>query len=378
MNVAIFGGTFNPVHNEHINIALAAKRELSLGKIIIMPSNITPQKQGRLVASATDRLNMCHLAFGGIEGAEVSDYETKKGGISYSYLTCREFADRYPDAQRYFIVGGDMLECFENWKNPQEILNCVTLAACAREDGERLKKAAARFEEKFGKQVVIFNYVGKKVSSTRVRALAALGESLNGLTAEKVENYINANSVYAMPFLRKVKGLLKQKRYEHSVRVTVTAAENCARAGVPEEKAIVAAALHDCAKELSADSPLLKGFSLPEGVPQPVAHQYSGAFVAKNHFGVEDEEILNAIRYHTTGRENMTPLEKLIFLADLLEEGRTYEGVEELRKAFAASMDNGLRAALKRQVKYLESTGGKIDAHTLAALKFIEETGNDK
>lgn len=378
MNVAIFGGSFNPVHKEHINIAVSAINSLSLDKLIIMPSYFTPQKDGRLSASGDDRLEMCRKAFSGIACAEVSDYELKRGGISYSYLTCREFAKKYPDDKRYFIVGADMLANFDKWKYPKEILKNVNLAACARENTESFDFARGKFNSHFLNPVAEVGYVGKKVSSTRIRALAALGEDVSSFTDEIIAQYITDRGLYFMHEVAGVKKLLKPERWAHTVRVAVMAAEHCAEAGVSEKSAIIAAALHDCAKNLSADDELLKGFTPPDGVPESVMHQYSGAYVAEKYFGISDKDILNAVRYHTSGRKNMSALEKLIYLSDMLEEGRTYDGVEYLREEFSRGLDYGMYAALDRQVKYLEATGRKIYPLTKEALNYYKEYKNDK
>ncbi len=378
MNVAVFGGSFNPVHKEHINIAVAAINSLSLDKLIIMPSCSTPQKTGRLSASGSDRLEMCREAFSGIACAEVSDYEVKRGGVSYSYLTCREFEKKYPDDTRYFIVGADMLANFDKWKYPEEILKYVSLAACARENSESFNAAREKFNLRFSKPVAEVGYVGKKVSSTRIRTLAALGEDVSAFTGEKIAQYIIDRGLYFMPEVAGVKKLLKPERWAHTVRVAVMAAEHCVEAGVSEKTAIAAAALHDCAKNLSADDELLKSFTPPDGVPESVMHQYSGAYVAEKYFGVTDKDILNAVGYHTSGRENMSALEKLIYLSDMLEEGRAYDGVEYLRKEFSRGLDYGMYAALDRQVKYLETTGRGIYSLTNSALNYFKEHKNDK
>ncbi|MDE5943193.1 MAG: bis(5'-nucleosyl)-tetraphosphatase (symmetrical) YqeK, partial [Clostridia bacterium] len=180
--------------------------------------------------------------------------------------------------------------------------------------------------------------------------------------------------IYRIPRLAEVKNLLTEKRWKHTVGVAVTAAENCKRAHVSEAKAITAAALHDCAKYLNADSPLLKGFTFPEGVPEQVLHQYAGAYVAEREFNVSEEDILNAVRYHTSGRADMSPLEKLIFLSDMLEEGRTFEGVNELRALFKKDVDECLLTALKRQIDYLNSKGEKIYEKTIEAYEFLKGT----
>ena len=366
MRIAIFGGSFNPVHNEHINLAAAARRALGLDKIIVVPSHVTPLKNGRLTVPPADRFNMCKLAF---DGAEVSDYEIAAGGVSYSYLTCREFKKRYPDDKLYFVMGADMYESFGDWKNPRDILDNVTLAVCAREKPLALN---VRFP------AVSIGYTGAKVSSTRIRALAALGEDTGEDVPAIVADYIRGHNLYRLNGVEEVKKLLTKSRWEHTVRVAITAAENCARAGVSERAALTAALFHDCTKYLTLNSPLLKGFVCPDGVLGDVVHQYSGAYVAEKIFGIDDEDILNAIRYHSSGRENMSALEKLIYLSDMLEEGRTFGGVEELRGEFARGLDAGLIAAFGHQIEYLGKSGKEIYPLTEKAYKYLKEHRNEQ
>ena len=378
MKVAIFGGSFNPVHNEHINIVKEAIDSLCLDKVIIMPSNITPSKSGRMSASASDRLNMCRLAFEGVPKAVVCDYEISQSGISYSYLTCRKFAEKYPSDERYWIVGGDMLENFGQWKYPEEILKCVTLAVCAREDGDRLKNAQSDFSERFGKRVEVFDYIGRAVSSTRIRALSALGESIKGFVPPEIGKYIKYNSLYHIYGAEKVKKSLSPHRWKHTVGVAVMAAENCTKYNVSEKDAITAALFHDSAKELTFDSPLIAGCKIPADVPPPVVHQFTGAYLAEHIYGIKDNNILNAIKDHCSGRENMSPLEKLIYLSDMLEEGRDFDGVQELRNIFKNDRDNALYCALKRQLNYLNSSGCTVYSLTQKAYDYLEEHKNDE
>ena len=378
MKVAIFGGSFNPVHNEHINIVKAAINSLSLDRVIVMPSNITPSKSGRMFASAADRLNMCRLAFDGIPEAVVSDYEISQKGISYSYITCRKFCEEYPDDERYFIIGGDMLENFEEWRKPEDILRCVTLAVCARVDEDNFKRAESDFNARFGKQVDKIDYIGGNVSSTRIRARAALGESLEGLVTPEVERYIKDNSLYYIDGASEVKKLLSEYRWKHTVGVAVMAAENCTRYNVPERDAVTAALFHDCGKELTKNSPLISGCDIPPDVPSPVVHQFSSAYLAEHIYGVKDEDALNAVKYHCSGRENMAPLEKLIYLSDMLEEGRDYDGVSELRDIFERDKDEALYCAFERQLNHLNSSGFPVYGLTQKAYDYLKEHKNDK
>lgn len=373
MKTAIYGGSFNPVHNEHINIVRAAKSSLGLDRIIVIPTFISPHKKGVLCARARDRLQMCRLAFKDIEGVEVSDYEIKRGGVSYSYVTCRHFKKLYPDDDLYFIIGADMLESFHLWREPEEILKCVTLAVCAREDSEILKKDIKAFHSRFKKEIVEINYVGGAVSSTKIRAGAALGEDISKFVPNSVKRHISGGQLYSIPQISGIKKLLSEDRWQHTVRVAEMAASRCSSLGIYEEDALIAAALHDCAKYLEKNADTLKGFEFPENVPPPVAHQFSGAHVAEHVFGIKDSNILNAIRYHTSGRENMSSLEKLIFLSDLLEEGRDFQGVESLRELFYKDINICLLNALKHQLNYLESTGKPVYSLTRRAYEYMKE-----
>ncbi len=369
MKMAIFGGAFNPVHREHVNLAHAAVKELGLDKLIIMPTAVSPHKSGKLSADFWQRFEMCRLAFSSVPQAEVSNYELTRGGISYTYLTCNHFAKLYPDAEKYFIIGADMLENFPLWKNPEIVLKNFTLAACAREDLSSFSDYKRAVEERFNTRVAAFSYVGESVSSTEIRTLAALGEDFSEYVNAEVCQYVKEKDIYALKPLWKVKDMLKKERWEHTVRVAVMCAKNAGRARLTEEQAIVMATLHDCAKYLSADSAYLKGFEPPAGVPDAVMHQFSGAYVAGHTFGA-GEELADAIRYHTTGKENMSDAGILLFLCDMLEPGRSFPGVDKLRALFEKDIRKCLAAALSRQVEYLSSSGMPVDGTTLKAYKY--------
>ena len=134
MKIGIFGGSFDPPHNEHIRLAQAAIDGLGLDKLLIMPAYAPPHKSGKTLSPDSERLQLCRLAFSGLKKAEVSEYEIERKGTSYTYLTCRHFKAEYPTAQLFWLVGTDMLRDFPTWKNPTEILENVTLAVCARNE----------------------------------------------------------------------------------------------------------------------------------------------------------------------------------------------------------------------------------------------------
>lgn len=373
MKIAIFGGAFNPVHREHVNLARAAVNELRLDKIIIMPTAVSPHKSGKLSADFWQRFEMCRRAFACIPQAEISNFELVKGGISYTYLTCAHFSRIYKDDERFFLIGADMLESFPQWKNPQEILQTFTLAACARENGNGFTESKRKVEELFNTKVRTISYVGEKVSSTEIRTLAALDEDFERYVNPAVGQYIRDDALYYLPHIQGVKKLLKPERWAHTVRVAVLCAKNAARANLTERQAITMAALHDCAKNLPADSHCLKGFTPPEGLPEPVVHQYSGAYVAEHTFGVTDKTLLSAIACHTTGKADMTEADKLLYLADMLEDGRNFKGVEELRAIFRRDLTECLYAALEQQIEYLKCKNAPVDGATLSAYNYLKD-----
>lgn len=370
MKIALFGGSFDPVHMEHAHYAQAAKEALGLDKVIVLPAGIAPHKSGAY-AGGEERLAMCRLAFSSFSWAEVNDFEVKQQGKSYTYLTCRHFAEAYPDAQLYFLVGEDMLEDFFTWKNPDDILAHARLVACGR--ANRLPYSLhERFRARFGVDFLTVPFTGEAVSSRLLRVDLAFGKRPSAIDPH-VLSYIEEHRLYSHPAIAPALALEKEERREHSYRVARMAVERASSAGISEEKALLAAALHDCGKYVPLSSPLLEDFTSPENVPPPVMHQYTGAYLARHCFGIEDEEILDAIRYHTSGKRDMTPLGMLVYLSDLLEGGRKFEGIDELRALFYTDLEVCLYRSLEGQLSYLQGTKKPVYPLTEQAYRWIRQ-----
>ncbi len=372
MKIAIFGGSFDPVHAEHINIARAAEK-FGAEKIIAVPAAVPPHKREKTMASPQDRLQMAKLAFAAVKNCEVSSFELSAGGTSYTCRTVEYFRKKYPEDELYLLVGADMLKDFYTWKDPEKILACADLLVCNRE-GDRVNFRAEqfRFFAKFKKTFKTVEYVGRDVSSTKARVLCAFGEDLKPYLPQDVIDYIEANELYRVEHVKDALRLLTPARRKHSLRVALMAAGASARYKVPETSAILASALHDAAKKLPLSAAELSGFVPPESVPDPVMHQYSGAYLAENMFGVRDEDVLNAIRYHTSGRPNMSTLEKLIFLSDMLEQGRDFPGVEKLRGLFYEDLNACMYKSLKLELKHLKKQRGEIYPLTCRAYEYYK------
>ncbi len=365
MKIGLFGGSFDPVHRGHVAAAKAAKSFLGLDRLIVIPSRIAPHKRGGATADGALRAELLKIAFRGI--AEVSTFELDAAGTSYSYLTCRHFREKYPDATLFFLVGADMLRDFFTWKEPRAILGCVTLAAFGRAgDNPELHDA---FRAAFGVDYIDVPFMGDASSSTQARVDLAFGK--DGGLDEEVLKRVRASGCYTDPVIQAALALETEERREHSYRVARLAVARAKSAGIPERTALLAAAIHDCGKSVPLDSPLLAGFSVPADVPAPVLHQYTGAYIAQT-LGVDDEEVLDAVRYHASGREDMTPLGKLVYAADLLEEGRKFAGVEELRALFWEDLDRCMEAALLHQIEYLRSAGKPVYALTYRAYEWLK------
>lgn len=175
-----------------------------------------------------------------------------------------------------------------------------------------------------------------------------------------------------------VKKALSEKRFTHTVNVRDKAAELAALYGASGEKAALAALLHDAAKELPKEELLqiLRENAIiagnAENSPSPVWHGVCAAILAQTRWGVRDREVLDAIRYHTTGRPGMTKLDKIIFLSDMISAERSYPEVEELRRLSRQDLDTAVATALRYNVEWMEACGKTIDPLTRRALDDME------
>lgn len=175
-----------------------------------------------------------------------------------------------------------------------------------------------------------------------------------------------------------VKARLSEKRWTHTKNVKKMAVKLAKRWGADPEKAAMAAILHDSAKELPK-SELLQIFAdnaiIAENAParpSPVWHGIAAAILAQTQWGVSDPEILSAIRCHTTGKPDMSKLDKIIYLADMTSAERDWSGVEELRALQMENLDRALCDALKRSIDFVEEKGGTLDPESVAAYEYAK------
>ena len=342
MKIGVFGGTFNPPHNGHIRLAKAAADELKLDKLLVIPSCIPPHKIASKLADGQERLEMCRLAFGCDPRFEVSPMELERGSRSYTVETLRELKALYPDSELYFIVGSDMLESFDKWYLWQEILSLSVLCAASREEG--YNPDLSRFG-KLAERIKIITLDPLEVSSTQIRNSA--GEVSPELLDPKVAAYIREHGLYddgLDRYRELLRGKLNPRRLFHSECVSECAGVLAERYGASVEKARLAGLLHDVMKNAPANEQLalMPDITPLELLNSKVWHQISGeAFLRQNGI-VTDEEILGAVRWHTTGKAGMTLLEKIIYVADFISADRDYKDVEVVRRLAYISLEHAI------------------------------------
>ena len=183
MKIGLFGGAFNPIHLGHIKIAKEAIRQMSLDKLIIIPTGNAPHKKETEI-SREHRFNMAQIAFKDEKKIEVSDYELNREEISYSADTVEHFKMLYPNDKLFFIIGDDSYNNLSSWREPQRILDASTLLVFEREGAEILPPA------------VKINMERIEISSSEIRDNIYKGKDFINLLPKSVFNYIIENNLY--------------------------------------------------------------------------------------------------------------------------------------------------------------------------------------
>ncbi len=390
MKIGIYGGTFNPPHLGHVTAARAVFELLKLDRLLVIPAGLPPHKDlPDHSPTAAQRLEMTRLAAEqmGLDGkVEVLDMELSRAGKSYTSDTLAQLKERYPDDELWLLMGTDMFLTLQAWHAPEKILSLAGIAAFGRTeaDTEELFSVQRDYLYKTYPQARIFTLTIPgviDVSSTELRQKLAEGTG-GALLPPAVYGYILRQGLYgtsadlknlSISQLRPVAlSYLKHKRIPHVLGTEQEAIRLAERYGADVEKARVAALLHDCTKKLDMDAQLALcdhyGIELDEleRVSLKLLHSKTGAALARDVFGV-DEEIYNAIWWHTTGHAGMTLLEKIIYLADYIEPSRDFPGVDKLRQVCYKDLNEGLCLGLEMTIQEMTDMGNPVHRATLEA-----------
>ena len=386
--IGIYGGTFNPPHIGHISAAMEAVKRLNLDRLLLIPDRIAPHKQlPEDSAEPSQRLTMLQMAVDSIPKLEVSDIELRREGKSYTYLTVLSLREQYPHAQLVLLMGTDMFLCFDKWMHPEIILANASLGVLYRGDKGEIASIEAKKQEMeaTGAHVELVKNDVLPLSSTELRRLLVFGCGDSYLPAG-VGDYIRRHGLYSagksykqlsMAELEQtVIRLLNPNRVNHVLGCRDTAVALAKRWGAEETDAARAALLHDITKALPPDHQLtlvkeygkiLDDFSKEN---PKVLHAFTGSLVAERIFG-EKEQVVQAVCWHTTGRPNMTLLEKIIYVADYVEPNRNFPSVERLRRVAFTDLDEAVRQGVEMTIAMLKKQGSRVSPMGEEALSWL-------
>lgn len=197
--IAMFGGSFNPVHNAHTKFASKVINAFHIDKLYVVPTYSSPHKTGEDMVSPVDRLNMCKIAFKNINKAVVSDIEIKRSGKSFTCDTLKQLKDLYPNDTLYLVMGADMYVTLLQWKNPLQIFKLSEIITFPRDyDGyEVLKNYSEKFKN-YGAVTHILNEPVFMLSSTEIRKNIHNNEFAQKNLNSDVYKYISKNKLYGV------------------------------------------------------------------------------------------------------------------------------------------------------------------------------------
>ncbi|MCQ2550888.1 MAG: nicotinate-nucleotide adenylyltransferase [Clostridia bacterium] len=196
--IGILGGSFDPVHNGHIELATKALISYGLDFVFLMPAKKNPFKAEKEITEDNIRLDMIKLVLKDRPYLCLLDKELKGEGLSYTYDTMIELVSEFDQCKIYFILGLDSFLSLENWYKGPELLKMVSFIVSIRPgyNKDKLEMTKDRYEKLYGADILIVEDAMPDVSSTKIRKLAAEGKPLDGLVPAEVERYIKENEVY--------------------------------------------------------------------------------------------------------------------------------------------------------------------------------------
>ena len=197
--IGILGGSFDPVHNGHIGLAVDAKKQLGLDEVLLIPAKLQPFKLDKKMVSGEQRLEMIRLAVENLPGITPCDYELQQEEISYTYKTLKAITEMEgPDTEVYFLTGTDSLLQIHRWKNADELLHNYNFVVGSRPGykDEELKTCIEFLKKEYNTNVVKVDNNQLNISSTEIRERLVSGQGLGGLVPEVVERYILEHGLY--------------------------------------------------------------------------------------------------------------------------------------------------------------------------------------
>ncbi len=376
------------MHTGHYSILKTALDYKKFDKIIIMPVGTPGHKAGCKTPFAI-RKRMAEKAFSklGVD-MEVSSFEGDSKEKSYSYITVDYITEKYPGSTIWFVIGADSAINLKTWVKWDYLASKVNFLVFARDfDNSNTLEKAVREIKKYSPGTTILHSPVVPISSTRLRQMITEGEDFSQWTDPDVYKIIKENNLYHADYYTRNLGtarllvpvMLRAKRANHTFNVEKLAVELAEKYGEDVQKARLCALLHDIMKQADDDIMLHRAMQSDiigriKGKAMPVLHGFAAADYAKREMGIEDEEVLNALKSHTCGRPYMTNIEKIIYLADMLSEERIYPEKEQLLYlAGNKGLDIAMQQALTDSINWLKEKKSDIDIDSVEALDYFTQ-----
>ena len=392
MKLAILGGSFNPVHFGHLVLADMVLSGLGYDRVILVPAFQSPFKIDAESASPEDRRDMLTASIPGDPRLTIEDCEINREGVSYTIDTLKDIIARYmPDAKPGLILGDDLASEFHKWQSPDEIAELADIIIARREENsifpyphkalsnEILNVSSRMVREKISRGEA-WRYLVPPGARYIIESRLLYGFSpLNGMTAETSTSKKTGSMKTILRLENEVRLILEPHRFIHSRNTALTAWDLALRFGLDCQKAYLAGIAHDICKGLEPDE-LFRlahadggSISKLEKKKPGLLHARAGAVLVRKKYGINDGDILDAIRYHTTGKADMGSLAKVIYVADKIEMSRI--GVDPaLRKiSRTADLDTLFKAVLDNTVAQLKARQLDISYGTRRLLAAMEK-----
>ncbi len=342
MNRIIFGGAFEPVHNGHINMAENAKKALN-GEVIFVPARISVWKENS--APIEDKIAMLELAIKNKDGFSIEKYEIENGkDVTYSIDTVSFLKEKYPNDKLFLLIGTDQVNEFYRWKEAERISELVKIVYFSRPGYQINQEMVKRFnmQQIPGQEI--------DISSTNIRKL------LDFELPDEVLFYIVEHDLYeGMVELNKI---LTPHRLAHSKSVAKLAYEIAVSNKLERPiRYFLAGLFHDIGKDIPIEQQFeitKKHFPEYADLPEFAYHQFAGSILVQEMFKITDQDIVSAIRYHSTGSDDMCLMAKIIYASDKIEPTRGFDSsryISEMKK----DANNGFRIVLQANKDYLGS-----------------------
>ena len=383
--LGILGGTFDPVHLGHIRLGQAVLDAGYVDRLLIMPSGAPPHKA--CAAKPSDRWKMVVSACACDDRLVPSALELERSGSVFTADTLAALKQDWPGAELFFLLGTDVLMTLRRWRRLEEVLQACTFLVCSRENGmeesavseiQRLSAAGGRF--------ITVPVQALPVSSTQIRTALASGKIPEGLDVSVLE-YCMCKGLYGFPgrldhiddWIGRLFSDLKPGRFAHSLSVAFTAKRLAGLHGLDPLKAEQAGLLHDCAKCLPADE--MRRIAVEQSLTDDQAfldstallHSLVGARVAQDLYGMDDPEVLEAIRYHNTGHAGMSRLAMCVCLADSIEPlRRAYPLLDRIRTLADQSLEQALLLSLETTADYVTARGLYLHPRTRDTITWLK------